>query len=348
MAIKLILNKKLIWDNTEFAAIIRDNRLSNPSSYLPPKYINDEFVSIGGWNINIKSTIHRTARPDDIIKGFEKMSSKLGLNIQRLFLPFFVGDLLEYSPNAQEQKKRGAYEPLIVMFLRLCFWYEKCDLIGPSLTKKNKEIRNKLKVSDPFVNILKSRNGYAHRLKEWVRQAIGVVYELINASLSHDCIQSVSFDKKHDFIFKNNPAEVKTKFPPIDTRLGEEFYPFLNARLKDSHMDLEYILNESIKVPEILENNLKPAIERQDGRIIFLNLILENQSSILRYLSEYKRNDLTIQTALHRAIELLTDESNVPIIISFHAVHCNYEIYSVTTSIPIKRENGKATIIIEC
>lgn len=345
MAIKLILNSKIIWDNTDFESILLDNRLNNPSNYLPPKYLDEEFVSIGGWKINVKSTVHRNARPGDIIKGYDKISSKLKLNVQRLFLPFFVSDILDYSPNEEEQKKRAAYEPLVVMFLRLCYWYQKCDLIDPSLVNKNKEIRDKLKISKSLVSILKSHSYNVDRLKEWVRQAIGVVYELINASLSHDCNQSVSFGKKHDFIFKNSPAEVKTKFPPIDTRLREEFYPLLNSRLRGSHVDLEYVINESIRMPDIMENNLKPAVERQDGRIVFLNLILENQSSILRFLSEYKQIDLTIQNAIDRASKLLTDESNVPIIISFHAVHCNYEIYSITTSISVKRENGKATII---
>lgn len=110
-------------------------------------------------------------------------------------------------------------------------------------------------------------------------------------------------------------------------------------------MDLEHVINESIKVPYIMENNLRPAIERQDGRIIFLNLILENQSSILTFLSEYRQINLTIKNAIDQASKLLSEESKVPIIISFHAVHCNYEIYSLTTSIPVKREKGKATII---
>jgi hypothetical protein len=36
-------------------------------------------------------------------------------------------------------------------------------------------------------------------------------------------------------------------------------------------VDLKYVIKKSIKVPEIMENNLEPAIERQDGRIFFLN-----------------------------------------------------------------------------
>lgn len=77
--------------------------MNNPSNYLPPKYLDEEFVSIGGWKINIKSTIHRNARHDDITKGCDKMSSKWRLNVQRTFLPFFVGDILEYSPKEEVQ-----------------------------------------------------------------------------------------------------------------------------------------------------------------------------------------------------------------------------------------------------
>jgi hypothetical protein len=278
------------------------------------------------------------------------LSTKLKLNVHRSFLPFFAADILDYDPREEAQKTRAAYEPLVVMFLRLCYWYHKCDIITSSLASKNKEVRDKLKVSNSLLDLIRflleiRRSGFnTDRLKEWMRQAIGVVYELICASLSHDCHQSISFQKRHDFILEKSPAEVKTKFPPIDTRLGEEFYPLLNARLQDSEADLEHVLIEAIKVPDIMTNNLKPAVERQDGKIIFLNIILENQSSVLRFLSDYKRLDLTIQNAIDRAARFLTDESSVPLVISFHTVHCNYEIYALTVSIPVKKENGKAII----
>jgi hypothetical protein len=137
---------------------------------------------------------------------------------------------------------------------------------------------------------------------------------------------------------------VKTKFPPIEAKIGEEFYPFLNARLQNQDVDLVGVLREAIKVPEIMENNVKPAIERQGGGIVFLNLIVENTSSVLEFLSEHKRLELTIQYSVNLAVNMLNNELNIPLVICFHAVHCNYQIYSLTIPIPTRKENGKTTI----
>lgn len=139
------------------------------------------------------------------------------------------------------------------------------------------------------------------------------------------------------YVCQKIPAEVKTKFPPIDAKYREEFYPFLNASLQHRDVDLKHVINEAIKVPEIMENNLRYAIEQQEGGIVFLNVILENTSSILRFLSVYEGLDLTFQNAIGEAVKLLNDDSQVPLIISFHAVHCNYEIYALTVSIPVKK-----------
>lgn len=181
MAIKLILNKKTIWDNTEFEYIINNNLLNQPRSYLPVKSIDDEVVSIGGWKINVKSTIDRNATSSQIVEGYNTLSTKLNLNVQGSFLPFFAGDIWDYDPKEEVQKTRAVYEPLVVIFLRLCYWYHKCYTITPSLESKNKEIRNKLKVSDALVSIIKNSGFGDNQYKEWVRQATGVVYELMCA-----------------------------------------------------------------------------------------------------------------------------------------------------------------------
>ena len=86
-----------------------------------------------------------------------------------------------------------------------------------------------------------------------------------------------------------------------------------------------------------MKNNLQTAIDRQQGAIVFLNLILSDRSSVLTYLSEHTSTDLTIKNSLHDAINMLSDESNLPLIISFHAIHCKYEIFSFVLPIPITR-----------
>ena len=79
--------------------------------------------------------------------------------------------------------------------------------------------------------------------------------------------------------------------------------------LRCSDVDLKQVLNEATKTPEIMKNALKCAIERQNGRIVFLNIILENISSVLTLLSEYKHLDLTFKNAIDDAVKLLNDDS---------------------------------------
>jgi hypothetical protein len=180
--------------------------------------------------------------------------------------------------------------------------------------------------------------------REWIRQAIGVIYELICASLSHHYHHAVYFEKKHDFIFEHTPTEVKTKFPPIDAKYGEEFYPILNTSLECPDVDIKHVLKEAIKMPEIMDNDLKYAIERQDAGIVFLNIILENYSSVLTFMSQHEGFELTLEKAIDDGTKLLNEESYAPLIISFHAVHCSYTIFAVMIPIPIKHENGKSKI----
>jgi hypothetical protein len=91
-------------------------------------------------------------------------------------LPFLTLDIWNYRPEEEVQKAQ-AYEPMAVMFLS--------DITGTSLEKKNKEIRDKLKASNSLIKLI-TINGFDEMLpREWIRQAIGVIYELICASLSH-------------------------------------------------------------------------------------------------------------------------------------------------------------------
>lgn len=99
-------------------------------------------------------------------------------------------------------------------------------------------------------------------------------------------------------------------------------------------------------MPQIMDNNLKYAIEQQDAGILFLNLILENKSSVLTFLSEHEGIELTLEKATDDSCNLLNNKLYIPLIVSFHAVHCSYTIFASMVPIPIKKENGKSKIDI--
>jgi hypothetical protein len=169
----LVLYGKIIWDNDDFESSLNDE------TYLPPKAINDDIVSIGGWRINIQSTIHADAKAFEVINAFNEIKTKLKLSPSRLFLPFFLMDIRNFFQ--VDEKLNAPQEPLVVVFLRLCYWYYRCS-IKYNLEKKNKEIRDKLKVSNTVIDSIKN-NGLDSKATEWFRHVVGVVYELMCASL---------------------------------------------------------------------------------------------------------------------------------------------------------------------
>jgi hypothetical protein len=97
-------------------------------------------------------------------------------------------------------------------------------------------------------------------------------------------------------------------------------------------------------IPEILDNQLKVAIERQGAGIVFLNVILENRSPVLTFLSEREGFELTLEKAIDDGSKLLNDKSYISLIVSFHAVHCNYTIFALMIPIPVEKENGEHKI----
>ena len=326
----------------EFERILLDGLYEDPKNYLPPSAINDDVISIAGWRINVQSTIHVDAKGFEVINAFNQVQTKMNLPVCRLFLPFFLIDIRNFSPQV-DRALNALEEPLVVVFLRLCYWYYKCS-IKYYLEKKNKEIRDKLKVSNDLIDSITNNGLGDSKAKEWFRQVVGVIYELMCASLCGRH-QTVSFDKKHDFFLQNNPVEVKTIFPPIHTE-SSEFYPYLSKNLQDPNTDLRLVMKNFIKIPKIMENNLQPAVDCQQGAIVFLNLILSNLSSVLTCLAEHTSTDLTIKNSLHYAINVLSDESNLPLIITFHAIHCKYEIFSFVLPIPITRYDDRVIVDI--
>ena len=63
----------------EFQNILLDGLDNDPKIYLPPKAINDDAISIGGWRINVQSTIHSDATAFEVITAFNQIQTKLNL-----------------------------------------------------------------------------------------------------------------------------------------------------------------------------------------------------------------------------------------------------------------------------
>ena len=77
---------------------------------------------------------------------------------------------------------------------------------------------------------------------------------------------------------------------------------------------------------------------------MFINIILENGSPVITFLSEREVFELTLEKAIDDGTKLLNDKSHIPLIVSFHAVHCNYTIFALMIPIPVTKENGEHKI----
>jgi hypothetical protein len=307
------MNDKVIWDNLEFIDIINEMRANSKQTadFQLSTMDNDEYVKICGWNINIKSTLHLHAKANDVHIGWNSLNDILrlkNLDSRHVCAPFFV---LESHYHFTGRDIPGS-EPLLVMFVRLCYWIGKCIAISGFETK-HKEIRewvnrplNILELIGKNAEALiryddRNKNTSVERIREWFRKIFSIISELMFASLVALYDAKVSFKGKHDFFIDDVPIEVKAIYPRFKEGYSQ-VYPYLNSIAKKKDIELRRALTEFIKLPKIMDNNIKVAVEEQHGEIIFVNIILENLSEFLAFLSDYSLENLGFEQALREAM----------------------------------------------
>lgn len=265
------------------------------------------------------------------------------LDSRHVCAPFFV---LESHYHYTNRDSPGS-EPLLVIFIRLCHWIGKCITIRGFETK-HKEIRDCVNRPLIIIELIaknaealiryddKNKNTSIERIREWFRKIFSIISELMFASLAERYAAKVSFKGKHDFFIDDVPVEVKTIYPRF--KMGySNVYPYLSSIAMTTDIELKPALIEFIKLPKIMNNNIKVAIEQQHGEIIFVNVILENLSEFLTFLSDYTLQNLGFEQALREAIE--SKRNNVvPAIIVFTAIHCEYQTFAIMLPIPVRRE----------
>jgi CRISPR/Cas system-associated exonuclease Cas4 (RecB family) len=345
---RFVLNGKVIWDNLEFIDMINEIKTNNKQTveFRLATIDNEEYINICGWKINIKSTLHLNAATNDVHIGWNSLNDILklkNLDSRHVCAPFFV---LESHYHFTSRDVPGS-EPLLVIFIRLCHWIGKCIIINGFETK-HKEIRDC--VNRPL-NILeligknaealiryddRNKNTSVERIREWFRKIISIISELMFASQAEIYDAKVSFKGKHDFFIDDVPVEVKTVYPRFKEGYSQ-VYPYLNSIATSKDIELRRALIEFIKLPKIMDNNIKVAIEEQRGEIIFVNIILESLSEFLTFLSDYSLENLEFEQALGEAIKS-KGNNVVPAIIIFTAIHCEYQTFAIMLPMPVRRE----------
>ena len=337
----------MIWDNLEFIDIITDINANNKQTaeFRLATLDNDEYINICGWKVNIISTLHSHAKANDVHIGWCSLNDILkikNLDSRHACAPFFV---LESHYHFTGRDIPGS-EPLLVMFIRLCFWIGKCNLITGFETK-HKEIRDCVNRPLSILELIgenaeaiiryddRHKNPSVETIREWFRKIFSVISELMFASLAEHYDGKVSFRGKHDFFIDDVPVEVKTVYPRFKEGYSQ-VYPYLNSIVRRKDIELRQALIEFIKLPKIMDNN-KVAIEEQGGEIIFVNIILESRSGFLTFLSDYSLENLGFEQALREATKFKR-YNFVPVVIMFTAIHCEYQTFAIMLPIPVRRE----------
>lgn len=235
MVFEFTLNRVVIWNNSKFVRDIK-NIVSSDRYYNPIK-INDKIVEIIGWEINVESTIYEAATSESLISNYQITRDNLGFPIQEFARPFIFLHAIQNGKYKDDEESIGRHlmEPFIVLYLRFCYWYGECTR-HCNMEPKNGEIRKKIKPSRDIINKLSKNDCEDTKVKQWYRETVGVIYELMSARLCIEHGKKVSFTAKHDFELENIAAEVKTLLKEIDQEIGEK-YPMLNEEIKS--IDLE-------------------------------------------------------------------------------------------------------------
>lgn len=329
MPFEFTLNKVLIWSNHNFASEIK-NIVTSDRFYCPIQ-ISNKIVEIAGWRINVESTLYEMATAESLISNFKLTKDNIGFPIQEFARPFIILHAIQHAKYKDDNENKGRHmiEPYIVLYLRFCYWYRECAKYC-DMEPKNGEIRRKIKPSRDIIKKLTQNDWEDSKVKQWYRETVGVIYELMNARLCIGNGKKVSFTTEHDFELENMAAEVKTLFKEIDKNTNEK-YPILNQKIDsiDSEAHFTSIIKEFMRGPKILEEHLHKGIISQKGEIIFLNVILDQGSSIFTTISEYRNTDLNFNTYLDKGVANLKKDSLIPVIISFHAIHIKYNIFTL-------------------
>ena len=260
---------------------------SNPSLNIQPNSeqitlicYDENYLSIFGLKINVKSHVYQEANSYDVQKGMILISKKLEekrLNLINLLTPFFQILIIDFNKDQEINNSKFysniplSVKPLnfaIISLIRLFYWYYKIAGL-PSFYIKEKEILDKLL---GFIKRLNKNKDIDIELQlERLRDDIDdCVSELMFAGLMLIFNMEVSFKDKHDFMIQNIPCEVKTIHDEMV--IGKDQDGNIVPMSKKEDFGRLSLKDETIE--QILRNKYKKDIRdaiEQGGKIVFIN-----------------------------------------------------------------------------
>lgn len=278
------IRDRVIMDSEGFLSSINRGELpvNLKDAYMTPR-AHRELLELGGWKLNVVSTIDGSANSEVLIKGWESLGKLVP--IDRLFLPFLYSTVIDYV-----RLRFMDAEPQWAKLLRLCYWYWRClEINDSSFRHKQSEIKRQIR--KPLINVEKELGA---NVRDFIDRNIklGTVVtnyanELMFAALCHRLGYAVNFHKKHDFLVNSVPAEVKSVYSHIRLDKWDDGAPRMTIGGQ--------ALGESVNMPQEL---LKFVTSRkiwghvgkaiaQGGLIVFLDATRTFTGSMLALLTQF-------------------------------------------------------------
>ena len=308
----LELNKNTIIDGTEFVEIVNKYDpiiiMKEIRDSLYPHLINNNHFKCFGYKFDIKSTIFVEATPQELIEGWTNIiNSKESVAI---IDSFFEIEFFNYKKILAG--KNGFLYP-ILNFLKLCYWYNKCNSNLGSKTKLRK-IKQELLGKSQVLNNFEKASDSLQEYDNLINFTSDAYSELMFATLCNINGYTISFEKNKDFIVNQIDAEVKSfhdKSTLEDMKLENNmFYRELPDGFTLHNLKCE--MTKQIKRNKFVDH-LKKAIKQ--GKIIFFNI---TEAYYCHFVSMFLEQNIlrkNFNDVLKTALSLTNRKDTVPVII---------------------------------
>ena len=172
-------------------------------------------------------------------------------------------------------------------------------------------------------------------IKERFRQVNTTISELLFCSLSNELGYNIKFEKNYEFKINEKVVEVKTIHPRFENMRQ---FTISENQMRDS--DIREELLKYVKKPEIKDNHLMKAIEKQKAEIIFLNITFADEAPLVKWFSNWKKEEIYVSFAyaLSEAINS-TNRNVIPLIVTTGSISFDYQIYAICLQLPVRHEN---------
>lgn len=333
---QLKIDIRIVLDSTDFHSRVEGKMLhvSLPTFDVTPQEHDRELIALGGWKINVISTIDPQATPEIAIQGWNSLGKLI--SVDRLFIPFLYSTVIDYVRLGVLQSA-----PDWTKLLRLCYWYQKClEISESSFHYKQSEMKKQLRKSLRNVETAINAHGqdFLCRSAELSRTVASYVQELRFAALSHRLGYRVSFHKIHDFLINDLPAEVKTLRSHFQIEQEADQLPkmIIGGQVHDEKINPLKEIAKFVSSKKVIAHINKALC--QGGLIVFVDATNTFAGFLINAFSMSEKLELPLNKALKEAVDLATkpEKNPLPIIVSASAKGYEYLTTAITLPLPVK------------